>query len=1052
MSIDFAKNLKKNLSVTADSDTKALLFDNSNASFEAFLLAHIIKETKKNIFVITTDLKKDVLFENLLFFGINPLDFPAKESYISSAISSNTDTIGKRMETLHTLSNTDNPNIVLGSFFSLTQKVPAIKELKKSSLIWKINDTISFKTLFDLLTSYGYQHKSLVCDKGDFALRCGILDIFPSSSSSPYRIEFFGDDISSIRLFDPSSQKSLEKVEKIIIYPAKEQALESTILDYLDNDTIIFFSDLLALEDSYVKLKIPFSSINADIKNFVKIFSAKENIEELSKISTLKSLDTLEEISFNLFNEELKTYRFKQPITIPYDDLLFDKKVTINLVYETDREKQLLEDTFKDHENKCWQKGYISEGFFLPFFYFALIPAATLTHRQKLRRQVCRNIIYNPQEEYHNLEVNDIVVHFHSGIGKYLGIEKQKNNLGEVAEHLVIEYAQNSKLYVPISQAHLVSRYIGGDEASYTLSSLGSTKWQHTKVAAEKKITGYAKDLLQLYAERNVKGGIVFPQDSDEQKLFELEFPYSVTVDQMKAIEDVKKDMESSRAMDRLICGDVGYGKTEVAIRAAFKAAFDGKKQVAVLVPTTVLAQQHYETFSKRMSSFPLVIEVLSRFNTNKKNKEIIQMVAEGKVDIIIGTHRMLSQDMRFHDLGLLIIDEEQRFGVRAKEKLKKLKVNIDCITMSATPIPRTLYTSLIKVKDLSVISTPPQDRLPIRTIIAQDNDELIKNAILEEMTREGQIFFIHNRVETIYKKEEFLQKLIPTATILTVHGQMEMDKLDELFHKFKQNEADILLTTTIVENGVDIPNANTIIIDRADTFGLADLYQLRGRVGRWNRLAYAYFLTPKKEISEPSQKRLKALLESGGFGGGMKIAMRDLEIRGAGDILGVQQSGQITAIGFHLYCKLLRKAIEGLETNKEIIFNEAKVEFSYPAFLPEEYISDTALRMEFYHKMGNASLKQLDMIMEEMKDRFGPIPAEVKWLCHLSRVKLFANVNNFTSLKINTFTLQACQMLENKKTLCKTMMFKCKFKTAEEFELETIRALKDNFICLSVP
>jgi len=1038
----FSDTLQKKLK-----EKESCLFENTNSGFEAFLLSELHKKTNQNIFVISTDLKKDILFENLLFFGINPLELPAKENFVSHDLFSNMDVVGQRFEVLHNLLKSSKPQIVLGSFFSLMQKVISPKALKSSFFHWDIGTKVVFSDLFLLLTCSGYQKKSTTCDKGDFSLRGGILDIFPISSSSPYRIEFFGDEIASIRLFDPASQKSLEKVKEILIYPAQEEQLTSTILDYLKEDTIIFFSDLLSLEDSYVKLKIPFTTVNEMISSFNKIYSAKEKLEDLSEVTTLKTTDNWTKLSFNLFNEKLIANRFSHPIISVKEDLLFSQKTTLNLIHETEKEKELLNNLFHDHENKHWQKGYLSDGFFFTFTDVAYIPAALITHRQKLRRQVCRNIIYHPQEAYHNLEVNDIVVHFHSGIGKYLGIEKQKNNLGEEREFLVIAYAENSKLYVPLSQAYLVSRYIGGDETPPALSSLSSKKWHNTKLAAERKITGYAQDLLQLYAERDLKGGFAFPQDSEEQKLFELEFPYSVTVDQLRAIEDVKKDMESLKAMDRLICGDVGYGKTEVAIRAAFKTVYDGKKQVALLVPTTVLAQQHYETFVKRMSSFPIKIEVLSRFNTNKKNKEIITKAATGEVDIIIGTHRILSQDVKFQDLGLLIIDEEQRFGVRAKEKLKKIKVNVDCLTLSATPIPRTLYTSLIKVKDLSVISTPPQDRLPIKTILVQEDEGIIKNAILEEMSRNGQIFYIHNRVETIYKRQEFLQKLLPTARIITVHGQMDMDDLDMLFHKFKDNLADILLTTTIVENGVDIPNANTIIIDRADTFGLADLYQLRGRVGRWNRLAYAYFLTPKKELSDVAQKRLKALLESGGFGGGMKIAMRDLEIRGAGDILGVQQSGQLAAIGFHLYCKLLKQAIEGLKSKKAIIFNEVKVESPYPAHLPENYIDDTSLRMEFYHKIGGSTLSQLDLIMEEMLDRFGKIPIEAKWLYHLTRIKIFANINNFTLLKFDNFTLHACQLLENKKTLCKNILWS-KPTIPKELEERAIKALKDNFSC----
>jgi transcription-repair coupling factor (superfamily II helicase) len=507
--------------------------------------------------------------------------------------------------------------------------------------------------------------------------------------------------------------------------------------------------------------------------------------------------------------------------------------------------------------------------------------------------------------------------------------------------------------------------------------------------------------------------------------------------------------MISDKPMDRLICGDVGYGKTEVAMRAAFKAAIDGGKQVVVLVPTTVLAMQHFETFSERMSGFPVQVGVISRFRSPKEVRETLEKTAKGEIDILIGTHRLLSQDVKWKDLGLIIIDEEQRFGVRAKEHLKKFKAGVDCLTLSATPIPRTLYMSLVHARDMSIINTPPQDRLPIKSIIAETDPELIQNALLRELSRGGQAFFIHNRVETIYGKANDLQKLVPAARVGVVHGQMDTDDIDILFHRFKQGEIDLLFATTIIENGIDIPNANTILIDRADTYGLADLYQLRGRVGRWNRAAYAYFLIPKTlRLSEPSRKRLNALVESGGYGGGMKIAMRDLEIRGAGDILGVQQSGQVSAIGFHLYCKLLKRAIDALKKQRPISFNETKMEFPFDARLPEDYINEFSLRMELYHRLGAAAtFSEIDELLAEMKDRFGPPPPPVLWLYHLSRVRAFAAANHFTLLKFNTVSFQADQQ-KGKLIDKKTLLLAKKVQTPETLEAHVIEELKKNFVC----
>lgn len=575
---------------------------------------------------------------------------------------------------------------------------------------------------------------------------------------------------------------------------------------------------------------------------------------------------------------------------------------------------------------------------------------------------------------------------------------------------------------------------------------MGAKKWQQAKANAQIAIIGYAKDLLQLQAMREAKGGLPFPKDSDDLLLFEEEFPFVETDDQLQAIKALKEDMSSDKAMDRLICGDVGYGKTEVAMRAAFKAAYDGKKQVAVLVPTTILAMQHYETFKARMADFPITVGVVSRFVKPKEVKKTLEEVAKGSVDILIGTHRIISKDVQFKDLGLIIIDEEQRFGVRAKEYLKKAKVGVDCLTLSATPIPRTLYFSLIGARDMSVINTPPQDRLPIKTILAGRDQELIKNALLRELSRDGQAYFIHNRVETIHNIADELRALLPAARIGVGHGQMPPDEIDAIFHSFKQGDIDILVATTIVENGIDIPNANTILIDRADTFGMADLYQLRGRVGRWIRTAYAYFLVPKnRSLQEISRKRLNALVETSGFGGGMKLAMRDLEIRGAGDMLGVQQSGNVSAIGFHFYCKLLKRTIDTMKKETSLTFFDTRMEFSYDANLPPSYIAETSLRMEIYHRLGEATnSEEIDTLFDELIDRFGPLPIQAKWLYHLNRVRVFASANRFLLLKFEKIILHAKRQMGKK--LLEKKIFLPLIKDPEKFEFITIGFIKRDF------
>jgi transcription-repair coupling factor (superfamily II helicase) len=726
-------------------------------------------------------------------------------------------------------------------------------------------------------------------------------------------------------------------------------------------------------------------------------------------------------------------------------------ELEVHFISSTESEKNAFIDKIKSDQislpkNTHYHLGYLSSGFVLEDAQIALLPMTELNHRLKPRRQKWRNTYHTPASDFHELVPGDVVVHFHHGIAKYLGIEKRPNHIGTPTEFLILEYTQQSKLFVPVSQSHLVSRYIGAKEEIPTLSQLGSNRWQKTRTAAQQAIIGYADQLIRMYAERAVQGGYLFPPDSHDVQLFESDFPFTETEDQLNAIVTIKEDMQSAKAMDRLVCGDVGYGKTEVAMRAAFKAVVDGKKQVAVLVPTTVLAMQHFETFSARMANFPINIAVLSRFRLRSEIKETLKKAADGKVDILIGTHRLISKDVVFKDLGLLIIDEEQRFGVRAKEHLKRLKVGVDCITLSATPIPRTLYLSLIGAKEISVINTPPQDRLPIKSLIAERDLQLIKNALLRELSRDGQAYFIHNRVETIFRISEEIQNLLPEARVVAGHGQMSADELDSVFHSFKSGQADILVATTIVENGIDIPNANTILIDRADTFGLADLYQMRGRVGRWNRPAYAYFLVPRaRELPELTRRRLHALTESSGFGAGMKIAMRDLEIRGAGDILGTQQSGQISSIGFHLYCKLLKKAIEALKKKSSPSFTEAKMEFSFDASLPEEYINETSLRMEIYHRLGEAiSLEDVDAILAELKDRFGPYPSQVLWLYHLTRLRLFASAHYFTLLKFENLTFTAER--QSGKTLVKKTLPLPRTKKPDELEKQVISALTENF------
>lgn len=1040
----------------------SFLFEGLWEPTKALLASLIVQKTKKSILLITGGVREDLLFNDLSYFDPTlPVEFPAWETLPGEEIPPSPDILGKRFEALAKLLVKKTPSVVLCPLTALLQKIIPKNSLAPLLTRWKKGDKIPFDQVPQILSSLGYTRNPIVSDKGQFAMRGGIIDLFPIAESDPYRIEFFGDEIESIRTFDPVGQKSVAKVDSFFLCPAQELPLLQnakdlcSILDYLD-DPWIFWDDLLAIEDNLVALKkMPgaqskFFAKLEDMPKKHQIFCSAQNIEDLSEVKkSREKTKYFQSISFEAFGQQCKAKRFFHPFQKIEE--IGDVEPSASLVFlnRTDAEEEEVKKQIATFEypNIAFQKGCLTSGFTILDLNCSIIPYSTLSKRAPIRRQKWRSTHHTPSSEFHTLTPKDLVVHYHSGIGKYLGLEKQKNHLGVETEFLILEYADQSKLFVPLSQSYLVSRYIGTKEESPHLSELGSKRWQKTREAATAQIVGYANDLLLRQAERVIKGGFHFAPDSPMMERFEKDFPYVETEDQLLAIRDIKKDMMSQEPMDRLICGDVGYGKTEVAMRAAFKAVVDGGKQVAVLVPTTVLAMQHFETFTERMRGFPIKVEVVSRFRTPKQIKETLAKTKNGEVDILVGTHRLLSEDVQFKDLGLMIIDEEQRFGVRSKEHLKKIKVGVDCLTLSATPIPRTLHMSLVSARDMSVINTPPQDRLPIKTIIAENEPELVQNALLREFARNGQAFYIHNRVETIYGKAEEVQKIVPSARIGIVHGQMDPDDIDSVFHQFKKGDIDLLFATTIVESGVDIPNANTMLIDRADTYGLADLYQLRGRVGRWNRSAYTYFLIPKHtRMTEIARKRLSALAESGGFGGGMKIAMRDLEIRGAGDILGIQQSGQVSSIGFHLYCKLLKRAIDALKKKKTISFLETKMEFSYGAHFPETYINDVALRMELYHRLGEATTAQeVDELLAELKDRFGEPPLPVLWLLSLARIRVFAAEHRFTLLKFGNLSFVA-ERQTGKELKSHTMLLPKRVQTPDALEQHVIAELKRAF------
>ena len=1047
---------------------------------KALVSALASQATGKHVLILTGGSTEEVrLFHDFaLFTEREVIDFPAWETLPSENIPPSPDIVGDRYRALEYILTSKEPVIMLSGLQACLQKLIPPAQFQALYLHLKIGDSVGFEKLQAKLVEMGYQRCSLAADKGEFAVRGGIIDVFPVSSPDPFRLEFWGDDVETMRIYDPIGQTSIHPVEEITLTAAQEMELVEgntslkTILDYLGPETLIIWDDLLALEDRYATL-LSFGASPAflTIAPFLEkalthqtLFLSQKPLEELSEVKMAKGVQAysmaapMHEVAFEMFNRPLNAWRWRSPFQTLAEALCPDIEeptgaellqaasslkglhfLAATPLEESTFVKQLAE--FNIHHYTL-SLGYLSSGFYVEDLSLTLFPQTEWTHRYKIRRQKQRSTYHTPAIETYELLPGDLVVHMGHGIGKFLGMEKKPNAQGQLNEHFQFEYADGARLFVPLNQAHLISKYIGSTEEIPELHALGSGRWKKTKEQTQKAILGYAAELLQLYAERDVVGGFPFSPDSADMHAFEGEFPFVETEDQLAAIAAVKENMQTPKPMDRLVCGDVGYGKTEVAMRAAFKAVVDGGKQVAILVPTTVLAMQHYENFVARMANFPIRIGVLSRFRTAKEIKVTLQELEEGKLDIVIGTHRIISQDVKFKDLGLLIIDEEQRFGVRAKEHLKKRKQGIDCLTLSATPIPRTLYMSLVGARDLSVINTPPQDRLPIKTILAEPAEQLLKTALLRELARDGQAFVIHNRVETIHTMADQIQKVLPQARIVVGHGQMAADELDAVFHAFKSGQADILVATTIVENGIDIPNANTILIDRADRFGLADLYQMRGRVGRWNRRAYAYFLVPNlRTLPELSRKRLNALAEASGYGGGMKVAMRDLEIRGAGNILGEAQSGHVASVGFHLYCKMLKRTIQTMQGKIPAILTDVKIDLPLDARLPEDYINEMSLRMEFYQRLGEVtSIQEIDLLWKEIQDRFGAPPLPAQWLYFFSKLRLVAATLHIISLKQEKTTL-----LVEKKGETRRLLFN-PAKVPQELETKLIPLLQKEF------
>lgn len=980
------------------------------------VIANAYRQNPKTTIIITNnqdDIEEWYSDLTSLLPDIAIWELPALDVMSVSATAKSLELKARRMKVLGLLTRKE-PAIILVTASAAMQKDMSRQDFENASIQLELNKEYEHEKILGQLVTLGYEHVDKVEQLGQFSARGGIIDIFPINSDVPLRIEFFDTEIESIREFDIDSQRSLKSIAKCEILPLMQMdntGTPSIFLSYLTKDCNVILDEPLHLKDE----------INDNIKenpevkefvydwNYILTAAKKHNIIYISLMMqripdtepenlisvAVKSTAPFQK-QMHLLGEEIKIWLEQEneiliclgdQSKIKYlQDVLEQQKIAVSHAQNP---------TELSRDRVTFVIGSLLNGFEFPQSRLVVITEKDILGRQKkkLRQRQSGKNKNDKIAHFRDINIGDYVVHVNHGIGKYLGVETL--TIGNVhRDYLHIKYSGTDKLFVPTDQVHLIQKYIGSEGDVPRLSKMNGTAWKKAKAKAKASVENIAKDLINLYAERQNGQGFAFAPDTPWQKEFEDAFPYEETADQLKAIAEIKADMEKAQPMDRLLCGDVGFGKTEVAIRAAFKAVMSNK-QVAVLVPTTVLVQQHYQTFSNRFSEFGPKIGIICRFNSPKEQKKILADLATGQIDILIGTHAILNdKKVKFKDLGLLIVDEEQRFGVKQKEKIKRISKNIDVLSLSATPIPRTLHMSLVGARDMSVIETPPQERFPVQTYVIENNDMIIRDAIKREVRRGGQVYFIYNRVESIDNMYLHLLSMLPDVKIGIAHGQMSEEELERAMLNFYEGKYDILLATSIIENGLDVSNANTIIIYDADYFGLSQLYQMRGRVGRSKQMAFAYFIYQKDKIlSETAEKRLQAIKEFAQLGSGFKIAMRDLEIRGAGDLLGSQQHGHISSVGFEMYCRLLEEAVETLQTGKppkEII--EPTIELKEDAYLDGEYINDATNKIEVYQRIAAIrSEEHANQLEEELIDRFGALTEPVAKLMKVARLKNYA-------------------------------------------------------------
>ena len=1071
---DFIKNLENKKSPIAISGLTGVA--------EASIIAKCLEQTKRPIFIITyNEIQAQALVNDLKFFTEDVAYLPKKEIITYDYVAESKNLPYERIEILNKIYKKQKL-IIVASVETIKQKIISKDTLYKNVLKFKVGDRCDLEVLKQKLVDLGYQRFDLIDGRGEFSVRGGIIDI-STTESTGIRIELWGDEIDSIRHFNIISQRSIDNIEKIEIFPAHEYILETsiekivknisnnvypenisekvesdlekirngeyiskidryfnsfygkqeTVLEYIDDKYLVFVDEFNKViqrsenieqdNENTIKALMEKERIIPDsLKNYVATENLESNIEKYQTIY-LDKLDDRIKNGIERYDFKYKELNyFKSGIDLFINDINNFKKQEkkVYIVVDTKEKANKMEKLLAEYDilSIYYEKlnktiinqdantviitlGKISKGFYsIDLNQVVMVASDLVDGTRTIKKRKSETFKQGEKVVFADLKVGDYVVHRRYGIGIYIGVNTITAD-GTTRDYLKLKYSGDDILYIPTNSLDEIRKYVGGEELNLKLNKLGSKDWEKTTNKVRNNLRAVAKELIELYARREKSKGYAFSKDTEWQKQFEEAFPYVETDDQLRCIDEVKKDMENEKPMDRLLCGDVGYGKTEVAIRAAFKAVMD-HKQVAYLAPTTVLAKQQYETFKERMKDFPIRVDVLNRFRTTKDKNRIIKEMKLGEIDILIGTHRLLGKDVEFNDLGLLIIDEEQRFGVKAKEKIKQYKTNVDVLTMTATPIPRTLHMSIVGVRDMSVIYEPPQNRKPVQTYVLEYDAEVIKEAITKELERNGQVFYLFNNVGEIALKADKISRLVPEAKVGFAHGRMTGEEIEDIMEDFVEGKINVLVCTTILESGIDIPNANTIIMENADRVGLAQLYQLRGRVGRSDRQGYAYITYRKdKMLSEVADKRLKAIKEFTEFGSGFKIAMRDLEIRGAGSLIGEIQHGHLEEVGYDTYCRILDEVLkeeQGIKVEEDL---GCQIDLNVTSYIPDSFISDQNQKIEIYQDIALCKNEEdIRNVIDEIIDRFGNMPNEIENLLEISRIKQLAKEKYLTKIQ----------------------------------------------------